>query len=372
MNLVASLLPLLKENLSKAEARLEVLSAYALKNNMHSRAEELKQKEEDPKLWDNPAEASKLLQEQTSIRKFLDEFSLYRAAINNAIEVLPELEAEEELLQELFDDSEKTLYRLEKMYLRTLFSGRYDGSDCFITVTAGSGGLEAQDWASMLFSMYEGFAKQNGDTYSYQVIDYSDAEVGIKSATIRLCGGEGSFPYGNLRGESGVHRLVRKSPFNANNNRHTSFASVLVAPVIEQGIELQISELDLKIDTYRASGAGGQHVNKTDSAVRITHLPTGIVVQSQNDRSQHRNKAEAMKMLQSRLYTLAEEQKKKEIEAAGPEKGSISWGNQIRSYVLDDSRVKDLRTGVESRQPEQVLAGDILQFLEAYIKWQAS
>ena len=221
----------------------------------------------------------------------------------------------------------------------------------------------------MLFSMYDNFVKESGGEYSHEIIDYSDAEVGIKSATMRVWGATESFPYGNLRGESGVHRLVRKSPFNANNNRHTSFASVLVMPVIDEEISMEILESDLKIDTYRASGAGGQHVNKTDSAVRITHIPSGIVTQSQNDRSQHRNKSEAMKMLKSRLYTLAEEEKRREIEKAGPEKGSISWGNQIRSYVLDDSRVKDLRTGVESRQPNDILAGRICEFLEAYVKW---
>ena len=361
---------LIKENLARCQSRIEILEEYAAKNNLASKQKELKSKSEDPNLWDDPIQASKLLREDAAISKFLKELAQYKISIGDIAEVLLELESEVELITEISDNLEQILNKIEKMYIQTLFSDKYDAAGCFITVTAGSGGLEAQDWAQMLFKMYEGFAKESN--YSYEIIDYSDAEVGIKSGTMQLSGDQDSFPYGNLKGESGVHRLVRKSPFDANNNRHTSFASVIVAPLIDDEINLEILESDLKIDTYRASGAGGQHVNKTDSAVRITHLPSGIVVQSQNDRSQHRNRAEAMKLLRSRLYTLAEEQKRKEIENAGPEKGSISWGNQIRSYVLDKSHVKDLRTGFESHQPAEVLSGHIFDFLESYIKWSAS
>lgn len=368
-NQAVDLLLLIKENLAKCESRLEILHEYAVRNNLNQKKDELKAKSEESNLWDDPQNASKVLQEQASVNKFLDELREYKTSVEDMAEMLPVFESEQELLQEASDNLVQILDKIEKMYIKTLFSEKYDSSDCFLTVTAGSGGLEAQDWASMLFKMYEGFAKESD--YKHEILDYSDAEVGIKSATIQLSGGPDSFPYGNLKGESGVHRLVRKSPFDANNNRHTSFASVVVAPVIDDEVTLEILESDLRIDTYRASGAGGQHVNKTDSAVRITHLPTGIVVQSQNDRSQHRNKAEAMRLLKSRLYALAEEQKRQEIEKAGPEKNSISWGNQIRSYVLDKSHIKDLRTGFESHQPSDVLAGNISDFLESYIKWSA-
>jgi peptide chain release factor 2 len=253
-----------------------------------------------------------------------------------------------------------------------LFSEAKDRSACFLSVHAGAGGTEAQDWALMLLRMYTRWAEHAG--YAVELVDESSGEeAGIKSATLRIGeSGAAQFPFGWLKGESGVHRLVRISPFDSASRRHTSFASVLITPEIGQDIDIDIRENDLKIDTYRASGAGGQHVNKTDSAVRITHLPSGIIVQCQSDRSQHRNKAVAMSMLKSRLYEKEQAKRKEEMES-GQDKQGISWGHQIRSYVLQPYQmVKDLRTGMESSNPAAVLEGDIALFLEAFLTQQVS
>ena len=254
--------------------------------------------------------------------------------------------------------------RLGEYEFARMFSGEMDANDAFVDIQSGSGGTEAQDWANMLLRMYLMWGERRG--FKTEILGISDGEVaGIKSATVRF---SGPYAYGWLRTESGVHRLVRKSPFDAGNRRHTSFASVFVYPQVDDSIEIEINPADLRVDTYRASGAGGQHVNRTDSAVRITHTPTGIVVQCQSDRSQHRNRAEAMNMLKARMYErelqlrLAEKQK---VEAS---KTDIEWGHQIRSYVLDQSRVKDLRTGIESGNPDAVLNGQLDKFIEASLK----
>ena len=254
--------------------------------------------------------------------------------------------------------------RLGEYEFARMFSGEMDANDAFVDIQSGSGGTEAQDWANMLLRMYLMWGERRG--FKTEILGISDGEVaGIKSATVRF---SGSYAYGWLRTESGVHRFVRKSPFDAGNRRHTSFASVFVYPQVDDSIEIEINPADLRVDTYRASGAGGQHVNRTDSAVRITHTPTGIVVQCQSDRSQHRNRAEAMNMLKARMYErelqlrLAEKQK---VEAS---KTVIEWGHQIRSYVLDQSRVKDLRTGIESGNPDAVLNGQLDKFIEASLK----
>jgi len=254
--------------------------------------------------------------------------------------------------------------RLGEYEFARMFSGEMDANDAFVDIQSGSGGTEAQDWANMLLRMYLMWGERRG--FKTEILGISDGEVaGIKSATVRF---SGPYAYGWLRTESGVHRLVRKSPFDAGNRRHTSFASVFVYPQVDDSIEIEINPADLRVDTYRASGAGGQHVNRTDSAVRITHMPTGIVVQCQSDRSQHRNRAEAMNMLKARMYErelqlrLAEKQK---VEAS---KTDIEWGHQIRSYVLDQSRVKDLRTGIESGNPDAVLNGQLDKFIEASLK----
>ena len=245
-----------------------------------------------------------------------------------------------------------------------MFSGDYDSADCYLDIQSGSGGTEAQDWAEMLLRMYLRWAESKG--FSTEVMEVSDGDVaGIKSATIKI---SGDYAYGWLRTETGVHRLVRKSPFDSGNRRHTSFASVFVYPEIDDNIDIDINPADLRIDVYRASGAGGQHVNKTESAVRITHVPTGIVTQCQNNRSQHSNKDQAMKQLKAKLYELEMQKKNAEKQQMEENKSDIGWGSQIRSYVLDDSRIKDLRTGVETRNTQAVLDGDLDQFIEESLK----
>jgi peptide chain release factor 2 len=256
---------------------------------------------------------------------------------------------------------EKDVAALE---FRRMFSNPLDPNNCFIDIQAGSGGTEAQDWASMLERMYFKYCDRKG--FRVEVLEQTDGEVaGIKSATLKVTG---EYAYGNLRTESGVHRLVRKSPFDANARRHTSFASLFVYPEVDESIQVDINPADLRVDVYRASGAGGQHVNKTESAVRITHLPSGIVVQSQNDRSQHRNRAECMAMLKSRLYELELRKRMAEQDKLAEQKTDIEWGHQIRSYVLDQSRIKDLRTGVEKGDTQRVLDGDLDDFIVASLK----
>ena len=270
--------------------------------------------------------------------------------------------------QDTFDEANLELEQLEKklagLEFRRMFSGDYDSADCYLDIQSGSGGTEAQDWAEMLLRMYLRWAESKG--FTTEVMEVSDGDVaGIKSATIKV---SGDYAYGWLRTETGVHRLVRKSPFDSGNRRHTSFASVFVYPEIDDNIDIDINPADLRIDVYRASGAGGQHVNKTESAVRITHIPTGIVTQCQNNRSQHSNKDQAIKQLKAKLYELEMQKKNAEKQQMEENKSDIGWGSQIRSYVLDDSRIKDLRTGVETRNTQAVLDGDLDQFIEESLK----
>ncbi len=253
---------------------------------------------------------------------------------------------------------------VEALEFRRMFAGEMDASNAFMDIQSGAGGTEAQDWAEMLLRMYLRWAENHG--FRTEMIEASAGEVaGIKSATVKFVG---EYVYGWLRSETGVHRLVRKSPFDSGNRRHTSFASVFVSPEVEDDIDIEIDPSDLRIDVYRASGAGGQHVNRTESAVRITHEPTGIVVQCQNDRSQHKNKATAMKQLKAKLYELELQKRRLEADALEDSKADVGWGNQIRSYVLDQSRIKDLRTGVETGNTQAVLDGDLDEFIEASLK----
>ena len=259
------------------------------------------------------------------------------------------------------DGIEKEISTLE---FRRMFNNPADPLNCFVDIQSGAGGTEAQDWASMLLRMYVKYGERKG--YTVDVMEVSDGDVaGIKTATIKL---SGDYCFGMLRSETGIHRLVRKSPFDSNARRHTSFCSVFVYPEIDDSFEIDINPADLRTDTYRASGAGGQHINKTDSAVRITHIPTGIVVQCQNDRSQHRNRAEAMAMLKSRMYEAEIRKRQTEQQKLEDSKTDIGWGHQIRSYVLDQSRIKDLRTNVEVGDTQRVLDGDLDQFIEASLK----
>ena len=282
-------------------------------------------------------------------------------------ELLLELAKQEndaEAAEEAVADLDKFTAQVEELEFRRMFPGEMDPNNAFLDIQSGSGGTEAQDWAEMLLRMYLRWGEQRG--FTTELIEVSPAEVaGIKSATVRYAG---DYAYGWLRTETGVHRLVRKSPFDSGNRRHTSFASVFVAPEIDDNIEVDIDASDLRVDTYRASGAGGQHVNKTDSAVRLTHIPTGLVVQCQNDRSQHKNRDQAMKQLRAKLYELELQKRMAEQQALEESKADIGWGNQIRSYVLDQSRIKDLRTGVETGNTQAVLDGDLDRFMEASLK----
>ena len=273
-------------------------------------------------------------------------------------------EDDEDTLKELTKELQVCDQEIGQLEVQRMFSGEMDTSNAFLDIQAGSGGTEAQDWANMLLRMYLRWCESNG--FKANLIETSAGEVaGIKSATIHI---SGDFAFGWLRTETGVHRLVRKSPFDSGNRRHTSFAAVFVSPEIEDNFEIDLDPSDLRIDVYRASGAGGQHVNTTESAVRITHLPSGTVVQCQNDRSQHKNKATAMKQMRARLFELEHQKRLEKAQALEDTKADIGWGSQIRSYVLDQSRVKDVRTQIESSNPEAILDGDINKFLEASLK----
>jgi len=277
---------------------------------------------------------------------------------------LAQAESDASVTDAVADDLMRLTKELDELEFRRMFSGEMDAANAFMDIKPGAGGTEAQDWANMLLRMYLMWGEKHG--FKVEIIELSEGEVaGIKTASIKFTG---PYAYGWLRTEGGVHRLVRKSPFDANRGRHTSFASVFVYPEADENIEVDINPADLRVDTYRASGAGGQHVNRTDSAVRITHLPTGIVVQCQSDRSQHRNRAEAMKMLKARLYELELQARDKERQKLEESKTDIEWGHQIRSYVLDQSRIKDLRTGVETGNPDAVLDGDLDRFMESSLK----
>ncbi len=277
---------------------------------------------------------------------------------------LAESENDQETVAAVADDLKVAEAELEPLEFRRMFSNEMDPANAFVDIQAGSGGTEAQDWAEMLLRMYLRWGEDHN--FRTELIEVSPGEVaGVKSATVKF---EGEYGFGWLRTETGVHRLVRKSPFDSGNRRHTSFASVFVSPEVDDNIEIEVNPADLRIDTYRASGAGGQHVNKTDSAVRITHSPSGIVVQCQNERSQHKNKDQAMKLLRARLYEQEMLKRNSEQQALEESKADIGWGSQIRSYVLDQSRIKDLRTSVETGNTQAVLDGDLDQFIEASLK----
>lgn len=277
---------------------------------------------------------------------------------------LAEADDDSETVAAIDADLAKLNARVEDLEFRRMFSGEMDSANAFVDIQAGSGGTEAQDWANMMLRMYLRWGERRG--FKTEIIELSDGDVaGIKSATVRF---EGEYAFGWLRTETGVHRLVRKSPFDSGNRRHTSFAAVFVSPEVDDSFEIEINPTDLKVDTYRASGAGGQHVNRTESAIRITHMPSGVVVACQNDRSQHKNRDTAMKQLKAKLYELEIQKRNAEKQAEEDAKSDIGWGSQIRSYVLDQSRIKDLRTGVEVGNTQAVLDGDLDPFIEASLK----
>ncbi len=321
---------------------------------------------EQPDLWNHPERAQVLGKERAQLEGVVEGIERLDHQLQEAKDFLElaALEGDEGILASVAKDLGTCQRQIEQLEFRRMFSGELDHSHAFLDVQSGSGGTEAQDWADMLLRMYLRWGERRG--FRTEIVDYSPGEVaGIKGATVRF---EGDYAYGWLRTETGVHRLVRKSPFDSGNRRHTSFAAVFVAPEIDDEIAVEINSADLRIDVFRASGAGGQHVNRTESAVRITHLPTNIVVQCQSERSQHQNKDRAMKQLQSKLYEVELQKRKNQAQAVEDTKADIGWGSQIRSYVLDQSRIKDLRTGVENSNTQAVLDGDLDDFIEASLK----
>jgi peptide chain release factor 2 len=330
------------------------------------RLEEVNRELESPDVWNEPARAQALGKEKVGLELVVETIILLELGTED-VEGLVELAVEADD-QDTFDEAESELAelvkKLEVLEFRRMFSGPNDANHGYIDIQSGSGGTEAQDWANMLLRMYLRWGEAHG--FKTELIEVSDGDVaGIKSATIKF---SGDYAFGWIRTETGVHRLVRKSPFDSGSRRHTSFASAFAYPEVDDDIEIEIDPSDLRIDTYRASGAGGQHVNRTDSAVRITHEPTNIVVQCQNDRSQHKNKAQAMKQLKAKLYEHEMQKQNEEKQIMEDGKSDIGWGSQIRSYVLDDSRIKDLRTGVESHNTQAVLDGDLDKFIQASLK----
>lgn len=320
----------------------------------------------EPTVWDEPEKAQELGRERSALEAVVHTIETMTTGLEDVSELL-ELaveEDDEETVTEIESELESLTANLEKLEFRRMFSGEMDANNAFLEIQSGSGGTEAQDWAEMICRMYLRWGEAKG--FKTELMEASDGDVaGIKSATIQF---SGEYAFGWLRTETGVHRLVRKSPFDSSNRRHTSFASVFVTPEVDNNIDIEINPSDLRVDTYRASGAGGQHVNKTDSAIRITHEPSGIVVQCQSQRSQHKNRDSAMKQLKSKLYEMEILKRNEASQALEDSKSDIGWGSQIRSYVLDDQRIKDLRTNIQTGNCNAVLDGDLDAFIEASLK----
>jgi len=321
---------------------------------------------EDPKVWDDNKKSQALGKEKRELELVVNSLQAVESSLNDSRELfeMAREENDDDTLWSVDADSQAVEKQVAEMEFRRMFSGELDVNNCFIEFQSGSGGTEAQDWAAMLLRMYLRYCERKG--FKVEVLEESDGDVaGIKGASIKV---SGDYAYGTLRTENGVHRLVCKSPFDSNAKRHTSFASVQIFPEVDDSIQIDINPADLRIDTYRASGAGGQHINKTDSAVRITHIPTNTVVQCQNDRSQHRNRDEAMNMLKGALYNLELNKRNADKQALEDAKTDIGWGHQIRSYVLDQGRIKDLRTNVEIGNTQGVLDGDLDPFIQVSLK----
>ena len=354
------------QKISELTERLSVLSEHLELEEKKDRLEEVKLELENPDVWSNPEKAQSLGKERVQLDNLCETFLKSSVILSDAKELFEMAESENDIdtVNELIADLDKTEQLISKYEFERMFSGEMDQNSAYLDIQSGSGGTEAQDWAEMILRMYLRW----GDKHNFKVklMEVSAGDVaGIKSATIHF---DGEYAFGWLRSEIGIHRLVRKSPYNANGKRHTSFSSVFVSPEIDDDIEIVIDPSDLRIDTYRASGAGGQHVNKTESAVRITHLPSSTVVQCQDGRSQHANKDQAMKQLKSKLYELEIQKRNSEKQDVEDLKSDIGWGHQIRSYVLDQSRIKDLRTGIESSNTQDVLDGNLDQFIVASLK----
>ncbi|MGY1488461.1 peptide chain release factor 2 [Methylobacillus pratensis] len=357
----AEQLNLIANRLDDLAERHQALRGYLDFETKQQRLEEVSQLLEDPNIWNDNERSQKLGKERRELEFVVNSITEVDNGVRDSRELfeMAREENDDDTLISIDADTQALEKIVAEMEFRRMFAHPMDPNNCFLDIQAGSGGTEAQDWASMLLRMYLRYCENKG--FKVEVLEESEGDVaGIKSASLKI---SGDYAYGFLRTESGVHRLVRKSPFDSGNRRHTSFASVFVYPEVDDSIVVEINPADLRIDTYRASGAGGQHINKTDSAVRITHLPTNTVVQCQNDRSQHRNKDEAMNMLKAQLYALELRKRNEEKQAMEDAKTDIGWGHQIRSYVLDQSRIKDLRTNVEVGNTQGVLDGDLDPFI---------
>lgn len=320
----------------------------------------------DSGVWDRPEYAQKLGKERSALEAVVFTIDKLDGGLEESTDLveLAKEEDDESLIADVQSDLAELDQQLKVLEFRRMFDGEMDANSAYLDIQSGSGGTEAQDWANMLLRMYLRWGEAKG--FKTDIMEITDGDVaGIKGATIRF---EGDYAYGWLRTETGVHRLVRKSPFDSGSRRHTSFASVFASPELDDDIEIEINMAEVRVDTYRASGAGGQHVNKTDSAIRLTHVPSGIVVQCQNQRSQHKNRDQAMKQLKAKLYELEEQKRRAEMQEVEDSKSAISWGSQIRSYVLDSARIKDLRTNIETSNTQAVLDGDLDQFIVASLK----
>ncbi|WP_289084103.1 peptide chain release factor 2 [uncultured Spongiibacter sp.] len=356
----------LRNALKDMTERTDTLRGYLDYANKKERLTEVELELGDSAVWDDPARAQELGRERASLEAVVATIDEMDAGLNDAGELLDMAaeENDEDTIEAVQGDIERMEASLAKLEFRRMFSGEMDANNCYLDIQSGSGGTEAQDWANMVLRMYLRWAEAKG--FKADLVEASAGEVaGLKSATIHI---QGEYAFGWLRTETGVHRLGRKSPFDSGNRRHTSFCSVFVSPEIDDNIEIEIDPSDVRTDTYRASGAGGQHVNKTDSAVRLTHIPSNTVVQCQSERSQHQNRDKAWKMLKAKLYELELQKRNSEAQALEDSKSDIGWGSQIRSYVLDDQRIKDLRTNVQTSNCNNVLDGDLDMFIEASLK----
>ncbi|WP_176487795.1 peptide chain release factor 2 [Candidatus Regiella insecticola] len=356
----------IKKSIQDFTERTKTLRGYLDYDVKQERLEEVSAELEQPDVWNKPEYAQQLGKERSTLEAIvltIQQLERQLADVNGLLDLAVE-ENDEATFNEVLAELKAVENNLTQLEFRRMFSGEYDSANCYLDLQAGSGGTEAQDWANMLLRMYLRWADAKG--FQTEIIDSSDGDVaGLKSATVKIIG---DYAFGWLRTETGVHRLVRKSPFDSGGRRHTSFSSAFVYPEIDDNVNIEINPADLRIDVYRASGAGGQHVNKTESAVRITHIPTNIVTQCQNDRSQHKNREQAMQQLKAKLYEFEMQKKNADKQLQEDNKSDIGWGSQIRSYVLDDARIKDLRTGVETRNTQAVLDGDLDKFIEASLK----
>ncbi|AWH37043.1 peptide chain release factor 2 [Stenotrophomonas sp. ZAC14D1_NAIMI4_6] len=355
-----------RQRITDLTDRVVSLRGYLDYDAKKERLEEVTRELESPDVWNNAEYAQNLGRERSSLEKTVGGIASVLDGLTDATELLElaESEQDEDTALAVVADLDKHQAHVEKLEFQRMFSGEMDNAAAFVDIQAGAGGTEAQDWAEILLRMYLRWCESRG--WKTELMEVSGGDVaGIKSATLRV---EGDYAYGWLKTETGVHRLVRKSPFDSDNRRHTSFTSVFVSPEIDDNIDITINPADLRTDVYRSSGAGGQHVNKTESAVRITHIPTNIVVACQTGRSQHQNRDNAMKMLAAKLYELEIQKRNAEKDAVEATKSDIGWGSQIRNYVLDQSRIKDLRTGIERSDTQKVLDGDLDEFVEASLK----